>query len=122
MFDQIHNFQIQIDEIEHLIREREDKVRKERVRLLEEEVNYLAKIVQLEEHLKEHENITEHWKTCFSQLAALANGAIEGVPKMLREVEASLTFRTVPKEVKTFLDHCKWLVGLMKDMVARNKN
>jgi len=52
MFDQIHNFQIQIDEMEHLIREGEDKARKERVQRLEEEVNYLAQIVQLEEHLK----------------------------------------------------------------------
>jgi len=41
---------------------------------------------------------------------------------MLREADASLTFRKVPKEVETFLDHYKWLVGLMKDMVARNKN
>jgi len=108
--------------MEHLIREGEDKVRKERVRRLEEELNYLAKIVQLEEHLKEHKHITEHWKTCFSQLAALANGTIEGVQKMLREADASLTFHTVPKEVEIFLYHCKWLVGLMKDMVARNKN
>jgi len=52
MFDQIHNFQIQIDEMEHLIREGEDKARKECVQRLEEEVNYLAQIVQLEEHLK----------------------------------------------------------------------
>ena len=122
MFDQIHNFQIQIDEIEYLIREGDDKVRKERMRRLEEEVNYLARIVQFEEHLKEHEHITKHWKTCFSQLAALANGVINGVPKMLREVGTSLTFRMIPKEVETFLDHCEWLVGLMKDMVARNKN
>ena len=60
IFDHIHNFQIQIDEMEHSIREGEDKVRKERVRRLEEEVNYLAQIVQLEEHLKEHEHITKH--------------------------------------------------------------
>ena len=38
----IHNFQIQNDEMEHLIREGEDKVRKERVQQLEEDVNYLA--------------------------------------------------------------------------------
>jgi len=122
MFDQIHNFQIQIDEMEHLIREGDDKARKEHVQRLEEEVNYLAKIVQLEEHLKEHEHITKHWKMCVSQLATLANGAIEDVPRMLREADVSLTFRTIPKEVETFLDNYKWLVGLMKDMVARNKN
>jgi len=67
MFDQIHNFQIQMDEMEHLIREgEEDKARKEHVQRLEEEVNYLTQIVQLEERLKEHEHITKHWKMCFS--------------------------------------------------------
>jgi len=60
MFDQIYNFQIPMDEMEHLIREGEDKARKERVSRLEKEVNYLAQIVQLEEHLKEHEHITKH--------------------------------------------------------------
>jgi len=122
MFDQIHNFQIRIDEMEHLIREGEDKPRKVQVQSLEEEVNYLTQIVQLEERLEEHEYITKHWKMCFSQLAALANEAIEDVSRMLREADVSLTFHTVPNEVETFLDHCKWLVGLMKDMVARNKN
>jgi len=84
--------------MEHLIREGEDKIIKECVQLLEEEVNYLAKIVQLEEHMKEHEHITKHWKMCFSQLAALANGAIKDVLRMLREADVSLTFRTVPKK------------------------
>jgi len=107
MFDQIHNFQIRIDEMEHLIREGEDKARKQHVQCLEEEINYLTQIVQLEERLEEHEHITKHWKMCFSKLAALANGEIEDVPRMLREADVSLTFRTVPKEVETFLDHCK---------------
>ena len=122
MFNQIHNFQIRMDEMEHLIREWEDKARKEHVQRLEEEINYLTQIVQLEERLEEHEHITKHSKMCFSQLAALANGAIEDVPRMLREADVSLTFHIVPKEVETLLDHCKWLVGLMKNMVARNKN
>ena len=60
MFDQIHNFHIRIDEMEHLIREGEDKARKEHVQRLEEEVNYLTQIVQLEECLEEHEHITKH--------------------------------------------------------------
>jgi len=48
-------------------------------------VNYIAKIVQLEEHLEEREWTLGYWKTCFSQLASLANGAIEDVLRMLRE-------------------------------------
>jgi len=59
MFDQIHNFQIQIDEMEQLVREGEDKARKEHVQPLEEEVNYLTHVVQLEESLKEHVHITK---------------------------------------------------------------
>jgi len=37
MFDQIHNFHIRIDEMEHLIREGKDKARKEHVQRLEDE-------------------------------------------------------------------------------------
>jgi len=55
-------------------------------------------------------------------LASLANGAMEDVPRMLREADVSLIFRTVPKEVESFIEHCKWLVGLMKEMVARSRN
>jgi len=54
-------------------------------------------------------------------LASLANGAIEDVPRMLKEADVSLMFRPVPKEVESFVEHCKGLVGLMKKMVARNK-
>jgi len=46
----------------------------------------------LEERLEEHEHIIKHWKMCFSQLATLANGAIEDVPRMLREADVSLRF------------------------------
>jgi len=52
----------------------------------------------------------------------LANGAIEDVPRMLKETDVSLMFRPVPKEVESLVEHCKWLVGLMKEMVARNRN
>jgi len=57
----------------------------------------------------------------FSQLAALANGATDGITKMLREAEVALTFYNLPKEVKNFLEHCKWLVGTMKNMITRAK-
>lgn len=74
------------------------------------------------ERLEEHEQTIEHWKTWFSQLASLANGAIRYVPIMLEEADASLHLHTPLKEVEAFLHHCKWLVGLMKEMVARTKN
>jgi len=118
----LHDLKIRINDIEHLVEEWEDKANKEREQRLEEEVNYTAKIVQLEERLEEREWTLGYWKTYFSQLASLANGAIEDVPRMLREADASLMFHTVPKEVESFIEYCKWLVGLMKEMVARSKN
>jgi len=40
---------------------------------------------------------------------------------MLKEDDVSLMFRPVPKEVESFVEHCKGLVELMKKMVARNR-
>jgi len=50
-------------------------------------------------------------------MAALANGAIEDVPRMLREADA-VTFRDPPREVQIFLDHCKRLVEQMKILIT----
>jgi len=122
VLEKFHDLQIRINDMEHLVEEWEDKANKKREQRLEEEVDYTAKIVQLEERLEERERTLAYWKTCFSQLASLANGAIEDVSRLLREVDASLMFRTVPKEVESFIEHCKWLVGLMKEMVTRSKN
>ena len=58
-----------------------------------------------------------HWQRNFSQLAALANGPIEDVPRMLREADA-VTIRDPPREVQIFLDHFKWLVKQMKILIA----
>ena len=117
-----HIFILQNDKLEHLAEKWEDKANKERGEQLEKEVEYMARIVQAEERLEGRERLIEHWKTCFSQLASLANAAIEDVPRMLREVDVTLMFRTVPKEVESFIEYCKWLVGLMKEMVARSRD
>jgi len=34
----------------------------------------------LENYVAEQEKVVAHWKTCFSQLVGLANGAVDGVP------------------------------------------
>jgi len=122
VLEKSHDLQIRINDMEHLVEEWEGKANKEREQRLEEEVNYTAKIVQLEECLEERELTLGYWKIYFSQLASLANGAIEDVPRMLMEADVSLMFRTIPKEVESFIEHCKWLVGLMKEMVARSRN
>jgi len=54
-------------------------------------------------------------------LTALANGTIDGVPRMLAEVESSLFFFNPPREVKIFIKHCKGLVAEMKNMISRAK-
>jgi len=42
-------------------------------------MKYQTLITQMEGYIEEHEKIVEYWKTCFSQLAALANRAIDVV-------------------------------------------
>jgi len=54
-------------------------------------------------------------------LAALANGAIDDVPRMLREVDV-VTFRDPLREVQIFLNYCKWLVEQMKSLIDRARN
>ena len=46
-------------------------------------------LTHIEGYMAEQERTVEHWKRCFSQLAALANGAIDGVPRMLAEAESA---------------------------------
>jgi len=58
---------------------------------------------------------------CFSQLTALANGAIDEVPRMLREADISLMFFNPPDAVQNFLNHCKYLLEQMKIMIARSR-
>jgi len=50
-----HDLQIRNNDMEHLVENWEGKANKKREQPLEEEVNYTAKIVQLEERLKECE-------------------------------------------------------------------
>ena len=79
-------------------------------------------MTQLENHIADQERDIIHWKTCFSQLAALANGAIEDVPRMLGEADLSLMFFHFPDSVQTFLNHCKYLVEHMKVIIARSRD
>jgi len=54
-------------------------------------------------------------------LAALANGAIDEVLRMLRETDISLMFFNPPDVVQNFLNHCKYLVEQMKIIIARSR-
>jgi len=53
-------------------------------------------------------------KDSFSQLAALANGAIYEVPELLKEVEISLPFCKTPKAVEDLFEYCEDLLKEMK--------
>ena len=57
----------------------------------------------------------------FSQLGALANGANDEVLRMLREADISLMFFNPSEKVQNFLNHCKFPVDEMKNIVARAK-
>jgi len=85
------------------------------------EERHQAVITRVRDYMDQQEKDVVHWRRNFSQLAALANGAITDIPRMLREADAA-TFRDPPQEVQTFLDHCKWLVEQMKILIARDRD
>jgi len=73
----------------------EERVNKERMLLLELEERHQATMTRARDYIFEQEKDVVHWQSNFSQLDALANGAIEDVPRMLREADA-VTFRDPP--------------------------
>ncbi|KOM47095.1 hypothetical protein LR48_Vigan07g079900 [Vigna angularis] len=103
-----------IKQMEEYIEEQE-----ERWRLTEFEERHQALVKRMEDHIAEQEVVVRHWKESFSQLAALANEAIEDIPKMVLDAEASIHFYSPPEGIKLFINHCKWLVGEMKSFIAR---
>jgi len=118
----LQDLQIQVNVMEQQVEETivicEERVNKERMLLLELEERHQAAMIRARDYMVEQEKYVAHWQRNFSQLASLANGAIEDVPRMLREVDA-VTFCDLPREVQIFLDHCKWLVEQMKILIAR---
>jgi len=118
----LQDLQIQVNVMEQQVEETivtcEERVNKERMLLLELEERHQAAMTRARDYMVEQEKDVAHWQRNFSQLAALANGAIEDVPRMLREADA-VTFRDPPREVQIFLDHCRWLVEQMKILIAR---
>ncbi|KOM55225.1 hypothetical protein LR48_Vigan11g120400 [Vigna angularis] len=95
------------------------KEQEERWKMMECEESHQALIKWMEDRIVEQERVVDHWKESFSQLAALANGAIENVPRMVSDAEAITHFYNPPEEIKLFISHCKWLVGEMKAFIAR---
>ncbi|KOM43245.1 hypothetical protein LR48_Vigan05g084900 [Vigna angularis] len=103
-----------IKQMEEYIEEQE-----ERWRSMEFEESHQALVKRMEDHIVEQEEAVKHWKGSFSQLAMLANGAIEDIPKMVLDAEASTHFCSPLEEIKLFINHCKCLVGEMKSFIAR---
>jgi len=81
---QLHNAQMRISKVERQMREvvstYEVKMDEERWHKAELEKEHRGVISRMNEYTVEQEMTIEHWKRCFSQLAALANGAIEEIP------------------------------------------
>jgi len=121
----LQDHQIRVNVMEQQVEEKivicEERVNKKRMLLLELEERHQAAMTHARDYMVEQEKDVAHWQRNFSQLATLANGAIEDVPRMLREVDA-MTFRDPPREVQIFLDHCKWLVEQIKILIARVRN
>ena len=55
----------------------------------------------------------------FLTAAALANGAIEEIPRLLAEAETALPIFNLPREIEAFFNHCKKLMREMKSMIVR---
>jgi len=117
--DRFHSTESRMKEI---MSEYEEKLKEEQWQKMEAEERHQMMMTQLENHIADQERDIIHWRTCFSQLAALANGAIEDVPRMLREVDSSLMFFNFPDSVQTFLNHCRYLVEQMKVMIALSRD
>jgi len=59
------------------------------------EERHQAAMTRARDYMVEQENHVVHWRRNVSQLAALANGAIDDTPRMLREAD-TVTFRDHP--------------------------
>jgi len=95
------------------------KMNEERRHQAESKKRYQEMIAQVNDYTLEQEWNIRHWKKCFSQLAALVNGAIEDIPRLLSEVESALPIFNPLEKIETFLDHCKKLIREMKSMISR---
>jgi len=122
----LHEAQIKINKMEQQMNEitmtYDMKMNEERLHQAESEKRYQEMIAQMNDYTLEQEWNIGHWKKCFSQLAALANGAIEDIPRLLSEVESALPIFNPLEKIETFLDHCKKLIGEMKSMISRARN
>ena len=113
----LHEAQIKINKMEQQMKEimmtYDMKMNEER---------YQEMIAQMNDYTLEHEWNIRHWKKCFLQLAALANGAIKDIPRLLSEAESTLPIFNPLERIETFLDHCKKLIVEMKSMISRARN
>jgi len=82
----LQDLQIQVNVMEHQVEETvvicEEKVNKRRSLLLELEERHQAAMTRARDYMVEQEKDVVHWQRNFSQLAALANEAIEDVPRI----------------------------------------
>jgi len=121
--EQLRELQIVVNGMEQQAKDMmetyEERVNYEHWQRIEVEEKLQTVMDQAEGFMAEREKVAEYWKSCFSQLASLANGAIDDVPRMLSNAESSLKFYNPPEDVTVFIEHCKQLVGVMKGFIAR---
>jgi len=97
----------------------EERVNDEHLQRIKVEEKLQTMMALTKGFMVEQEKVAEYWKNCFSQLASLANGAIDDVPRMLSNAESSLKFYNRPEDITIFIEHCKQLVGVMRGFIAR---
>lgn len=70
----------------------------------------------------EQEDIAGECPMRFTQLAALANGAISDSPYYLRAADTMVNSFNTPKEIRKFIEYCKKLFEKMNDCVKEHQD
>jgi len=125
LLKELYDLQVRFNSTESRIKEimsvYEERMKDEQWHRMETKDKHEIMVTHLQNHIAEQEEVIIHWKMRFSQLGALANGANDEVLRMLREADISLMFFNPSEKVQNFLNHCKFPVDEMKNIVARAK-
>jgi len=122
---QLENFK---RETKKMVLEYEDKIREKKQKVKQAMMKHQAFMTRKDEHIqdllsqiKEKDGIiyncrmdVVYYIAHFANLVWVANEAIEGVPKLLKIVDAATHSFTPPPEILNFIEHCKELVWSMR--------
>lgn len=86
-----------------------------------ESIHWESRFVELVSRIENHEVFIElkneslYWKDRFSKLAWLADQAIVGIPKRLKEANAAMHPFNTPVQVSEFMEFCEVLIAELRE-------